>query len=36
MKVNDIDMDAVILGNSEYPTHTKPETILIIAPNEVY
>ena len=32
MKVNDIDMDAVILGNGEYPTHSMPETILIMAP----
>lgn len=32
MKVNDIDMDAVILGNGEYPTHSMPETMLIMAP----
>ena len=32
MKVNDIEMDAVILGNGEYPTHSMPETMLIMAP----
>ena len=32
MKVKDIDMDAVILGNGEYPTHSMPETMLIMAP----
>ena len=25
-------MDAVILGNGEYPTHSMPETMLIMAP----
>ena len=32
MKVNDIEIDAVILGNGEYPTHSMPETMLIMAP----
>ena len=36
MKVNDIDMDAVILGNGEYPTHSMPETMLIMAPYVVH
>lgn len=32
MKINDIEVDAVVLGNGEFPTHPQPETILLLAP----
>ena len=32
MKINDIEVDAVIIGNGDFPTHAQPETILIMAP----
>lgn len=32
MKINDIEVDAVVLGNGEFPTHPQPETMLILAP----
>lgn len=32
MKINDIEVEAVIVGNGDFPTHPQPETILIMAP----
>lgn len=32
MIINDIEMDAIILGNGEYPTHPTPTTMLYISP----
>lgn len=32
MKINDIEVDAVVLGNGEFPTHPQAETMLIMAP----
>lgn len=32
MKINDIEVEAVVLGNGEYPTHPQPEALLALAP----
>lgn len=32
MKINDIEVDAVIVGNGDFPIHIQAETILVMAP----